>query len=289
MAKVDIWQANEFLTRLGSVHSFQTFCDRTKDRRLARIFHGTFESCLPDLLRLHDMGAGVHVMVNQGNLRGKGKGDVIGVRSIFLDLDGQPLRNWPIRPSCVVLSSISEATPHYHVYWHVSDDFPLYLFPIYQDILAEYYSSDPQVGNLNRNMRVPGFLHRKSEPFLSRIVELHGTIYTPEEIAEAFPFVERIHRIRELENAMTQRARQTKVFSNDDHTPAIQHCVEALINHKEKQRNETLNAKAYWLNTLGLSYEEIHNALYDVAFSIGLEPHEIVSTLQSACKRGKAA
>lgn len=43
-----------------------------------------------------------------------------------------------------------------------------------QKALAEKFGGDPSVHDLPRVMRLPGFLHRKGEPFCSRIVSLEA-------------------------------------------------------------------------------------------------------------------
>src|SRR5262249_12827835 len=42
-----------------------------------------------------------------------------------------------------------------------------------QELIAKRFGSDPKVKDLPRVMRLPGFWHRKGEPFMVRIIEVH--------------------------------------------------------------------------------------------------------------------
>lgn len=69
-----------------------------------------------------------------------------------------------------------------HAYWLVSDC-PLTEFKAMQQAIAAKLSSDKAVNDLPRVMRVAGFLHQKSTPFQTRIVEISENVaYTVEEI-----------------------------------------------------------------------------------------------------------
>ena len=53
------------------------------------------------------------------------------------------------------------------------------------------FGSDPQAGaDVARVLRVPGFFHKKAEPYLVTIVEASGKRYSREELLEAFPPIE---------------------------------------------------------------------------------------------------
>jgi hypothetical protein len=104
--EVDLEQAGRFLKKLADNEpvTFQTFADR-KDiqspHSLARILHGTLEQHAEELIRLNSMGAGVFVMVNRGDGKGRSTKNVIGIRALFVDLDGSPLEpvlEAPLRP-----------------------------------------------------------------------------------------------------------------------------------------------------------------------------------------------
>lgn len=182
---VDLAQARAFLGRLGTSHTFQTFDDGQRhSRHRARILHGNLAKYGDTLARLNAAGAGVFVMVNAGDGQGRRADNVQKVRACFADLDGAPLEPvsvFPLPPHMVVESSPGR----WHAYWLVTD-VPLESFRQIQQAIAQQFNADPKVCDLPRVMRVPGFLHNKREPFLSRIVTQHDKPpYAHDELAEA--------------------------------------------------------------------------------------------------------
>lgn len=177
----DIAEASAFIERLaGSVDApmtFQTFYDR-KDRKraeLARVHHGTLDEYAEHLIALQQEGAGVFVMVNEGDgiIRPGRKtcrtnDNVTQVRALFVDLDGAPLEpviNAAIPPSHIVSSSPNR----YHAYWKAVDC-KLDEFRHAQMLLATHFGGDTSVKDLARVMRLPGFFHLKAEPYQVRVV-----------------------------------------------------------------------------------------------------------------------
>ncbi len=168
---------HEFLRILdpdAEFFTFQTFNDdkgNGKDAaNLAHILHGTLDEHADQLRGLNLAGAGVFVMVNAGDGEGRRAANVKQVRAVFVDLDGAPIEpvlGCKLKPHMVV-----ETSPgRYHAYWRV-DGLPLEQFRSVQKAIAVRFGGDPQVHDLARVMRVPGFQHRKSEPFFrTRIVE----------------------------------------------------------------------------------------------------------------------
>ncbi|WP_179190124.1 DNA-primase RepB domain-containing protein [Hydrogenophaga sp. IBVHS1] len=178
----DITQANHFLDLLGAddAFTFQTFDDNgnRKDGRLARVFHGTLDQHLPKLSRLQQQGAGVFVMVNEGDgvihadsATCRTTKNVVSVRALWVDLDGSPLQ--PVLdahdPDIVVESSPNR----WHAYW-LTNDCARADFKLRQQQIAAKFKGDPKVCDLPRVMRLPGFWHQKSEPFMTRLVQLEA-------------------------------------------------------------------------------------------------------------------
>ncbi len=176
--KPDLQIANEFLQQLDprGIFTFQTFDDdkHRKAANLARVLHGTLAQHAPLLEKLQQQGAGVFVMVNEGDgIIHDGKktcrvaANVINIRSLFVDLDGSPLQ--PVldahHPDIVV-----ESSPlRWHGYW-LTNDCPLAHFKMRQQQIAAKFKGDPKVNDLPRVMRLPGFFHQKAEPFMTRMV-----------------------------------------------------------------------------------------------------------------------
>jgi len=168
-----------FIEAFGTHHSFQTFCDKGKNRRIIRQLHGTLEEHLEELWSLNKQGAGVFFTVNQTDLQGRTTKNITKVRSVFIDLDGAPLPDkFDLQPNIILNTSPNK----YHCYWLV-DDMPIESFTLYQQALAAKFNSDPVVKDLPRVMRIAGFFHNKSKPYPIKIVKA-TSIDTPYKMAE---------------------------------------------------------------------------------------------------------
>lgn len=174
---VDLFAATQFLLRLGQIHTFQTFDDSKKCPAFSQVFHGTLSEHQAALVALNKQGAGVFVMVNQGdgivrpNARTcRTNQNVTAIRSLFVDLDGAPID--PLFASILPPQIIIESSPaRAHAYWLV-DNIAVGDFKKYQVALEKRFHGD-HVCDLARVMRVPGFVHRKGVPFRSRILRLN--------------------------------------------------------------------------------------------------------------------
>lgn len=180
--------AQHFLCALdpSGLFSFQTFDDdkHRKSKALVRILHGTFDKHAATLSALNQQGAGVFVMVNQGDLKGRKEANVQKVRALFVDLDGAPLE--PVLECGVPPQIIVDSSPgRWHAYWNVSDC-ALENFKPLQQKLAAKFGADPSASDLPRVMRLPGFYHRKGEPTLTKVQSINsGAPYTVAQIARA--------------------------------------------------------------------------------------------------------
>lgn len=248
--------------------TFQTFSDRDglKIKRRgkkdldpnARVFHGTLEQHREVLERLNAKGAGVFVMVNEGDGRGRTANNVVRVRALFIDTDGAPFpKDLPLKPHLTVESSPDK----FHVYWLVtglerSD------FATLQKALAERYGTDPSVHDLPRVMRLPGFYHCKSDPVMVQLLDANDHApYTPADIFKAWPFLaERPERERALEaererqrDEIVRRAAERRaalVDGIEDHT-RVQRLLQAhhdtVASASDGTRHDTLKRAAYAL------------------------------------------
>lgn len=166
----DLTLARDFLAFFGESHTFQTFDDTGQGRgALAKVMHGGAEH-LERLAQLNSRGAGVFFTVNQTDQRGRRAENITGVRALFLDLDGAPLEPVieaagaaGVKPHLVVETSPGK----YHVYWLVQGVKTEH-FSTAQRALAMKFGGDSKVCDLPRVMRIPGFLHQKGQPFLSK-------------------------------------------------------------------------------------------------------------------------
>lgn len=171
----------------GEPVTFQTFDDNKARKRkaLTRVLHGTLAQHRATLAALNARGAGIFWMPNAGDGKGRKIENVLRVRALFVDLDGAPLE--PVQDAPLAPHVIVESSPNrWHAYWRVSDC-PLPDFKPMQKALAERFDADASVHDLPRVLRLPGFVHRKGEPFASHIVALcEAPPYSLATIREAF-------------------------------------------------------------------------------------------------------
>jgi len=179
-----------FLRVLCGRFTFQTFDDDKARRKgrdpLAKWMHGTLAEHADTLATLNARGAGVFVMVNEGDGKGRAAANVQRVRALFVDLDGAPLQ--PVQAAALPAHCVIETSPgRWHAYWCVSDC-TLEQFKPLQQALAARFDGDASICDLARVMRLPGFEHRKREPFTSRVVTIdeHRAHYTVAELVRAF-------------------------------------------------------------------------------------------------------
>jgi Protein of unknown function (DUF3631)/RepB DNA-primase from phage plasmid len=156
--------------------SYQTFTDNAAKRDhyklncvrdpFARVLHGSLADQCNTLMQLSAAGAGIYIVVNETDFRGRATANVVRVRAYFVDLDGADPRNLlrlRLRPHLV-----TETSPgHYHAYWLVAGA-TLEQFKSVQQRLAKPMGGDRSVCDLSRVMRLPGFLPQKdpAHPFL---------------------------------------------------------------------------------------------------------------------------
>jgi hypothetical protein len=156
--------------------TFQTFADNKdqQDRKLSKVIQGLTEDNIRLLVKLNEQGAGVFIMVNKGDGEGRKAQNVIKVNAIFVDLDGAPLQpvlDFRLKPHIIVESS----PDRFHAYWLV-DDCPLERFKSLQLALSNRFDGDEKVNDLCRVMRVPGFLHKKGNPFTTHILSIDAQL-----------------------------------------------------------------------------------------------------------------
>jgi|SRR3990170_1000805 len=160
--------------------TFQTFDDTGKNKKLTMVLH---DPSIDRLKRLNENGAGIYMAVNETDGKGRKKENIIRVRACFADLDGAPLSSSLDKDPTLIV----ETSPNrFHCYWVVKD-LPLEGFTPMQKNIARLVGGDPAVCDLPRVMRVPGFYHRKGEPFLTKVRSGSSYVYTFRELVEMFP------------------------------------------------------------------------------------------------------
>lgn len=127
------------------------------------------QSVLRQLVELNAKGAGVFFVVNEGGQRGNG---ITACRALFVDLDKDGETSFErlladTKKGGLLPGTVVESSPcRFHAYWSITG-LPLEQFAPLQKALAARFGGDPVVHDLPRVMRLPGFYHRKGEPFLT--------------------------------------------------------------------------------------------------------------------------
>ena len=173
----DIKETKRFLSLLDDQaisFSFQTFDDDAdrKDRSLTRQIHSPLDECWLELVDLNRRGAGVFVTVNETNGEGRKRSDIIRIRALWVDDDGDGRR--PDHCNFTV-----ESSPGKHHYYTLVQELELDEFEQSQQWMIDTYASDPNAKDRARVLRLPGFYHLKSsvaknqagEPHLVRVTE----------------------------------------------------------------------------------------------------------------------
>lgn len=173
--------------------TFQVFADRGDKPDLARVYTGKLDDHADVLTRAQRAGCGVYIVVNQTDGKGRRASNIVRVRAVFVDLDGEPLpKEWPLTPHLVIESSPGR----YHVYWFLDPTDDLDAWADTQARLAAFYGGDPKMTDAPRVLRLAGFWHLKGKPFQTRIVSavpladvsMNGFgRYSLAEVAEAHP------------------------------------------------------------------------------------------------------
>lgn len=172
LMRPDLIEAQKFLTALDADSdswTFQTFADDASGRKeLARVLHGSLDTHGAALAQLNQRGAGVFVTVNETDGQGRKKANIKRIRALFVDLDGAPID--PVQSAPTPAHIIVASSPgKYHGYWRVSDCALDNCEPALKQMIGRF-SGDPACSDRSRVLRLPGFWHQKSEPFMVRTV-----------------------------------------------------------------------------------------------------------------------
>jgi hypothetical protein len=183
----DMGEARAFIEAIGgsadASFTFQMFDDAGLGRRgLARWRHGTLRTLANDLTEASAAGAGVFVMVNEGDGTGRRAACVIALRALFVDDDAGALASPATLPPTAVVSTRRGS----HMYWGLHPGEDVARFKQVQQALSVRLGTDPAVCDLPRVMRLPGFPHLKdpADPFMVRVAAASGARYTITEVVE---------------------------------------------------------------------------------------------------------
>ena len=186
--KCEINDAELFISSIAGSRdasvSFQYFDDKKQGRVKPGHCHGTLAENFDYLSSINSRGAGIYMMVNAGDLDGRGEENITAVRCVFVDLDGSnvdPARQAFLKPHLITKTSTDNSgREHYQVFWRinpisVNDANRLKIkagYSLIQNTLAEQFGGDKKITeDLCRVMRLPGFYHMKGHPQLCSIIE----------------------------------------------------------------------------------------------------------------------
>jgi len=182
--EIDLETAAKFLELLGAEKAtFQWYPDK-QDGPLPGNISGTLADHAEKLCDLNRAGAAVTISLNETDLKGAKRENIVEVRALFADLDDAPLD--PVRACTLKPHIIVESSPgRHHVYWLVKG-LPLDEYEDVQRGVAAAFDGDPAVALLTTRARVPGFMHNKAEPFQVRLVDwgAHEPFTADEVLAE---------------------------------------------------------------------------------------------------------
>lgn len=263
-----------YLEAFSGLKTYQTFADNPdiKSKSMIRVIHDTAGLSIGSrkiLENLNKHGAGVYLTVNETDGHGRRANNVSLVRAVFADLDGAPLHPvWEYEPSMVVESSPGK----YHAYWLTDDKFPLDGFTQTQKAIARTFNSDEKVNDLSRVMRVPGFMHNKATPFLTRIIHYSGEVYDFGRLTEMFP-------PPVVEKWSAPMYQKVKKLDNDGE-------FKGTYGASEGNRNNHVTKRVGGMISKGLPWPEIENEAMKegIACSPPLSEKEVNAVLKS-CRR----
>lgn len=282
----DFAAAREFLEAIapGRANNFRLIDEK---RKSARNFDNVAAGAIPsELAKINAQGFGVFFTVNALDGKGRTAQNVTAVHALWIDYDTADTKRpdqfaelFALEPSAIVESSPGK----HHVYWFAIG-LPLEQFTDAQLKLAAHYGTDPTVSDLPRVMRLPGFMHRKGEPFLVRRIGGNARRYDAAEIGAMLAAIPK----PETPPAAPLAGPPSHAPTGGDRYAmrALETALGAVLTAREGERNATLNREAFGLFGLvkagRLDAATVRNAFEGLAASNGLEPGEIAATLASA-------
>lgn len=242
--------------------TFQTFddCEGKSGRgNLARVLHGTLDQKWDSLVRLNRAGAGVFVMVNEGDglvhdgeATCRTKASVVAVRALFVDDDSGALSAKALRPPP---SIVVQSKNGIHAYWKLRAGEPAGPFTTAQETLAARFGTDHKVKDLPHVMRVPGFFHMKdpASPFM--------VIAPPEWLVPT-----RVYTFSEVvqESGAHRTERNWKEVPDDPPPPVSWNDVESRVREALAQISPDVERDA-WIR-IGMALHSVDPSLTGPAF-----------------------
>lgn len=173
-------QAQQFILSLAD--TLDTVCDfraiHETDRSVPAIpRRGTLLQYWDELCSWNDRGYGIYITINETDGIGRDNSNVTRFRAHMVDLDGPDAtqqfgaaRNWIIPPAFGVNTSPGK----YHLYWPLDAQSQAGQWETVQRKLVTRWNGDPTIVDPARIMRLPGTVHRKTDPYPVVMWQLEG-------------------------------------------------------------------------------------------------------------------
>lgn len=164
---------------INAVVDFRAIHDQRKDVP-AHHFRGTLAQLWDTLNKYNQNGYGIFCNINALDGNGRELGNIAYIRTHVVDLD-----NTMTAQANYEKAAVSYPSPHFavqtspgkfHVYWLVEPYQGNDFYTIHQRKFRQLYDGDRNVIDATRVLRVPGFHHLKSTPFMVTLWALGGLI-----------------------------------------------------------------------------------------------------------------
>ena len=168
--------------------TFQFFSDAGDG--YAEVIHGSLDEVWPkvEALNTPDRRIGVFVTINETDLQGRRRENIVRARALFVDADNADAvqRCLAAIPDTGAAPSMAVRTSddHAHFYWCCAD-LGVEEFTALQAALIERLGTDPAIKDLPRVMRLPGTIHWKdpAQPHLVSLQANHGAaVWKPQDL-----------------------------------------------------------------------------------------------------------
>ena len=193
----DLTQANRFLRLLdpdAGAFTFQTIPEAPSAKGSATVLHGTLDEVADRLVKLNRRGHGIFVATQRMDGNGRRADNLERIRCHWLDVDGRAGQKLPRRwrhetkrGLCPPPIIVETSPGSYHVWWPLKDEPDRQMWAGVQRRLLKDMKSDP-AGNtdVSKVLRLPGFLHQKTEPHLVRMVVSGRGRYSVADMVEVY-------------------------------------------------------------------------------------------------------
>ncbi len=216
-----------------------------------------------EMIQKNAAGAAIDVLINKHDPEWGGytAASMTGVRCLFIDKDDGGIREGGLPPSALI-----ETARGHHAYFKVSDC-SVDQFKGLQERLIDFYGSDPSVKNVNRFMRVPGFIQftKAGNTCIPCIESMNlERVYTVADVLKAYP-----------EPAAKLSQRDARLLET--------------ISPEEGGRNNDFYSRARTAVERGADPEAVLEKVTEVAEEIGFPVDEALKASGNGVRSGLAA